>query len=81
MKALAALQVLSDDGERVLYGGWRREGNGSARLAVFPVDEAPRTPSLDRLAHECGLWEFDSDWAARPLELMHERGREKINGD
>src|SRR2546427_8011096 len=76
MKALAGLQVLSDDGDRVLCRGWRSEDSASARLAVFPAAEHPAPANLDRLAHEYGLREeLDSDWAARPLELMHERGR------
>ncbi len=74
MKALAGLQVLSDDGERVLCRGWRSEGNASARLAVFPVAEHPAPASLDRLAHEYGLREeLDGDWAVRPLDLIRER--------
>src|SRR6266542_3436479 len=74
MKALAALQVLSDDGERVLCRGWRSEDSASARLAVFPAAEHPAPASLDRLAHEYGLRdELDSDWAVRPLDLVRER--------
>src|SRR5882757_4345753 len=74
MKALAGLQVLSDDGERVLCRGWRSEGNPSARLAVFPAAEHPAPASLDRLTHEYGLREeLDSDWAVRPLDLVRER--------
>src|SRR3989441_2107413 len=74
MKALAGLQVLSDDGERVLCRGWRSEGNASARLAVIPVAEHPAPASLDRLAHEYGLREeLDSDWAVRPQDLVRER--------
>src|SRR6266403_2271645 len=76
MKALAGLQVLSDDGERVLCRGWRSEGNASARLAVLPVAEHPAPASLDRLAHEYGRREGrDSDWAGRPLDLVRERDR------
>ena len=53
MKARAELQVLSNDGERVLCRGWRSpEGNASARLAVIPAAEHPAPASLDRLAHE-----------------------------
>ncbi len=74
MKALAALQVLSDDGERILCRGWRSEGNPSAGLAVLPVAEHPAPDSLARLAHEYGLREeLDSDWAVRPLDLVRER--------
>src|SRR6266536_5923306 len=74
MKALAGLQVLSDDGERVLCRGWRSEDSASARLAVFLAAEHPAPASLDRLAHEYGLREeLDSDWAVRPLDLVRER--------
>src|SRR4030095_4756698 len=74
MKALAGLQVLSDDGERVLCRGWCSEGNAGARLAVLPVAAHPAPASLDRLAHEYGLREeLDSDWAVRPLDLVRER--------
>src|SRR5436190_19347904 len=74
MKAHAALQVLSDDGERVLCRGWRSEGSPSARLAVLPVAGHPAPASRDRLVHEYGLREeLDSDWAVRPLDLVRER--------
>src|SRR6266404_1331890 len=74
VKAIAGLQVLSDDGERVLCRGWRSDGNASARLAVLPAAEHPAPASLDRLAHEYGLREeLDSDWAVRPLDLVRER--------
>src|SRR5216117_1563046 len=74
VRALAGLQVLSDDGERVLCRGWHSEGNPSARLAVLPAAEHPAPASLDRLAHEYALRdELDSDWAVRPLDLVRER--------
>src|SRR5882762_6980977 len=74
MKALAGLQVLSDDGERVLCRGWLSDGNASARLAVLPAAEHPAPASLNRLTHEYGLREeLDSDWAVRPLDLVRER--------
>ncbi len=67
------LQVLSEDGERIFYGGWR-DGAGGGRKAVLGVLAAarPATPlSLDRLAHEYALRdELDNAWAARPLELV-----------
>ena len=46
MKALAGLQVLSEDGERVLCRGWRADGDASAALAVYcPSPSArPRLP-------------------------------------
>src|SRR6202051_4603900 len=73
-----SLQVLWEDGERVLYRGWRlgADGNRSAVLAVAPAVEHPPPATLDRLAHEYGLkGEIDGAWAVRPLELVRERGR------
>jgi PAS domain S-box-containing protein len=72
------LQVLWEDGERVLCRGLRRRPDGecSAVLAVVPAAEHPPPPSLDRLAHEYGLKdELDGAWATRPLELVREHGR------
>jgi PAS domain S-box-containing protein len=66
------------DGERILCRGWRDGADGGRRavLAVLPAAEHPTPPSLDRLAHEYGLKdELDGTWAARPLELVRERGR------
>ena len=74
----SSLQVVWQDGERVFCRGWREgaDGNRSAVLAVLPVTEHPTAASLDRLAHEYGLKdELDRAWAARPLELVRERGR------
>src|SRR5882724_1103421 len=74
MKALAGLQVLSNDGECVLCRGWLSDGDASARLAVIPVAQHPAPAVLDRLAHEYGLREeLGSDWAVRPLDLVHGR--------
>jgi serine/threonine protein kinase len=76
--AEGVLQPLWVDGERVFSRGWRDGGVGR-RIAVLMVDLAADSPTpagLDRLAHEYGLKdELDSAWAARPLELMRERGR------
>jgi serine/threonine protein kinase len=45
-------------------------------LAVVPAADHPTPQSLDRLAHEFGLRdELDSAWAAKPLELLQDRGR------
>jgi PAS domain S-box-containing protein len=72
------LQVLWEDGERVIYRGWRAEGqsDGVATLAVLPAAERPGSATLDRLAHEFELRdELDAAWAARPLALAREGGR------
>jgi energy-coupling factor transporter ATP-binding protein EcfA2 len=72
------LQILWEDGERVLCRGWRlgADGNRTTVLAVLPAVEHPPPASLDRLAHEYGLKdELDGAWAVRPLALVRERGR------
>jgi serine/threonine protein kinase len=74
-----SLQVLWEDGEhRVFCRGWRlgADGHRIAVLAVVPAVEHPPPATLDRLAHEYGLKEeLEGAWAARPLELVRERGR------
>jgi PAS domain S-box-containing protein len=73
-----ALEVLSEDGERVLCRGWRDGGDGE-RTAVLAVlsGSAPPTPGfVDRLAHEYALKdELDGRSAVRPLALVREHGR------
>ena len=45
-------------------------------LVVRPAAEHPSPATLDRLAHEYELRdELDAAWAAKPLELMRERGQ------
>jgi PAS domain S-box-containing protein len=72
-----SLQILWDDGERVLCRG-RRPGEGGSHnvLLVRPAAEHPLPASLDRLVHDFGLKdELDGAWAVRPLELVREGGR------
>ncbi|QCP50862.1 GAF domain-containing protein [Trinickia violacea] len=72
-----SLQILWDDGERVLCRG-RRPGKGGSHnvLLVRPSAEHPLPASLDRLVHAFGLKdELDGAWAVRPLELVREGGR------
>jgi serine/threonine protein kinase len=68
---------LWEDGERVFCRGESHaDGNGTAVLAVLPAAEHPTRATLDRLAHEYGLRDdLDDGWAARPLELVRERGQ------
>src|SRR6202043_2889892 len=69
------LQVLWEDDERVFCRG-HVDGDRTSVLAVLPAAEHPTPQSLDRLAHEYGLKdELDSDWAAKPLELVQDRTR------
>jgi PAS domain S-box-containing protein len=74
----SSLQVLWEDGDRVLCRGWRRGANGNryAVLTVLPAAEHPTPASLDRLAHGYALKdELEGAWAVRPLALVRERGR------
>ena len=71
-------QVDWEDGERIFCRGWGpgAEGRRAAILAVLPAAEQQSPASLHQLRHEYGLKdELDSAWAARPLELVSERGK------
>ena len=72
------LEVLSEDGERVI----RRkrcpiaDGKLNNVLIVTLTAEHPTPASLDRLAHEYALKdELDGAWAVRPLALVREHGQ------
>ena len=72
------LQVLWEDGERVLCRRWRADADGGrgSLLVALPATERPPPAALDRLAHEYELKdELDAAWAARPLALSSEGGR------
>jgi serine/threonine protein kinase len=71
-------EVLWHDSERVVCRRWRHSaaGDRQAVLAVLPAAEHPTPDSLNRLTHEYGLKDdLDGAWAARPLELVRERGQ------
>jgi serine/threonine protein kinase len=71
-------EVLWQDSERVVCRRWRHgaAGDRQAVLAVLPAAEHPTPDSLNRLTHEYGLKDdLDGAWAARPLELVRERGQ------
>ncbi|WP_154671760.1 AAA family ATPase [Paraburkholderia sprentiae] len=72
-----SLQILWEDGERILCRGWHPgHGGGHSVLVARAAAEHPPPASLDRLAHEFGLKdELDGAWAVRPLELVREGGR------
>jgi PAS domain S-box-containing protein len=73
-----ALEVLSEDSERVLCRGWRDLGDGglTAVLAAHSGSEHPTPAFIDRLAHEYALKdELDGRSAVRPVALVRERGR------
>jgi PAS domain S-box-containing protein len=72
------LQVLGEDGGFVFCRGWRdsAEGGRDGVLVVLPSSEQPTPAVVDRLTHEYSLKdELDGTWAARPLELLRDRGR------
>jgi PAS domain S-box-containing protein len=71
-------EVLWQNSERVVCRRWYNDTDGTRRrvLAVRPTAEHPAPDSLNRLTHEYGLKDdLDGAWAARPLELVRERGR------
>ncbi|WP_024519122.1 AAA family ATPase [Bradyrhizobium sp. Tv2a-2] len=77
-KRAADLEVLWDDGERVVcrerHPG--AEGKPNSVLIVRLTADCPIPAGLDRLAHEYALRdELNGAWAVRPLELIRERGR------
>src|ERR1700693_5970248 len=74
----ASLQVLCEDGERVLCRGWHGDGDGDGKafLAALSCLEHPTPDRVDRLAHKYALKdELDGRSAARPLALVREHGR------
>jgi PAS domain S-box-containing protein len=75
---ISDLTVLSEDGERVLCRGWRRDGDGqhTSVLAVLSAPEHPTPAFAGRLVHEYELRdELNIRSAVRPLGLVREDGR------
>jgi serine/threonine protein kinase len=72
----SSLQVLWGDAERVFCIANSNGDDTTPVLAVLPATEHPAPAVLNRLAHEYELRdELDAGWAARPLELVRERGQ------
>ncbi|OUL95973.1 serine/threonine protein kinase, partial [Paraburkholderia hospita] len=71
------LQILWEDGDRVVCRGRRDGEDGSQNvLLVRPAGEHPLPAAFDRLVHAFGLKdELDGAWAVRPLDLVREGGR------
>jgi PAS domain S-box-containing protein len=73
-----SLEILWQDSERILCRISRDEV-GADRYAVTPnlsADEHTISEITERLKHEYELKDYlESDWAARPLELLRERGQ------
>ncbi len=75
------LELLSDDGERILCRGRRIGGGDGDRsvLIAFPAADHHPADVTRRLVHEYALRdELDGAWAARPLELRQGRGRTQL---
>jgi PAS domain S-box-containing protein len=75
---MGCLEILSEDGGFVFCRGWRDVGDGrrDGVLIVLLASERPAPTNLDRLAHEYSFKdELESTWAARPLELLRDRGQ------
>src|SRR5262247_270397 len=71
-------EVLWEDGGRLLCRTWCNCANSDrhAVLVTLPVADQPTPGSLNRLTHEYELKDdLDDAWAARPLELVRERGK------
>jgi PAS domain S-box-containing protein len=69
--------VLWEDDQRVVYRTARgTKGDGDGVLVMLSATEHPTPDYLNRVTHEFGLRsDLDDAWAARPLELLRERGR------
>src|ERR1700729_2724357 len=79
MFGLSGIELLLEDGERVLWRG-RRDNNAdhhqAAVLAVVVPSQHPTRALVDRLAHEYELRDkLDFRSAVRPRALLHEGGR------
>ncbi|MGY0572482.1 ATP-binding protein [Bradyrhizobium sp. RDM12] len=71
-----SLQVLWQDSEVAFCRGTNQTDINRTVLAVVPMAEQPSPANLDRLVREFLLKErLEPDWAIRPLELKHDRGR------
>ena len=70
-----ALEVLWDDGERVVCRSWQPMDDDS-RSPVLAVLAAAQPPTLDPLLHEFRLRDvLNGAWAVRPLALEHDGER------
>lgn len=74
------MQILWDDGERILHRGRRASGSREVDVLIASLAaEQPSGASVERLAHEFSLRDqLDGDWAARPLELLQDDGRVQL---
>lgn len=74
------MQMLWDDGERILRRGRRASGGNDVDVLIASLaTEQPSGASVERLAHEFSLKnQLEGDWAARPLELSQDDGRVQL---
>jgi hypothetical protein len=77
LEKFTAEEVLWQDDQRVVYRKARgTKGDGDGVLVMLSATEHPTPDYLNRVTHEFGLrGDLDDAWAARPLELLRERGR------
>src|SRR5215472_16322824 len=71
-------EILREDGEYIVFRTSQRAADEGrhAVLLVVPVGEHPTPDSLNHLTHQYELKDdLDDAWAARPLDLVRERGR------
>src|ERR1700751_268156 len=76
-----AVEILSEDGDRIFCKMWRVTDTGERLpfFAVFSVNPYPDSASINRLLHEYELRDFlDSAWAVRPIGLEHDQGRTRL---
>lgn len=68
------MDILWDDGERVLSRGQRFSERGCEKVLVArPSTDQPLLATLNRLTHEFALKEeLKDEWAVRPIELLRE---------
>jgi predicted ATPase len=76
LEKFTAEEVLWQDDQRVVYRKARgAKGDGHGVLVMLSAAEHPTPDYLNRVTNEYGLrGDLDEAWAARPLELLRERG-------
>src|SRR5262245_45213777 len=80
-RAPPALEILSEDGDRIFCKIWQIADDGERRpvFAVFSANPYPTPASTNRLTHEYALRDLlDSAWAVRPVRLEHDQGRTRL---
>ncbi len=76
-----ALEILSEDGDRIFCKIWQATDDGERQpfFGVFSVNPYPDSASVNRLVHEYELRDYlDSAWAVRPVRIEHDQGRTRL---